>query len=176
MKITFLVIIIFSLINCSSYKNERPKIYVNVVIENKTQDKLYTDNLAGYSVYYGENEKVYMLVKSIDLDTSKITVDCFGHTYVYDFEIPANDKIIIKIDTIFEINNERYSFNLDEHYGYRKTLEDNPYDDDQIKFFIYYTNEIMNVEYYSNYVKTIKEKGHPLYGYYKNDTIYFLIE
>jgi hypothetical protein len=178
----FLIFITISLINCSSKKNELSEAYidnkikVDVVIENKTLDKFYTGKLAGYSVYYGENEKVYMLVKSIDIDTTKLTVDCFGYEYIYDVEIPAKSKIKITMDTIFAINNERYSFNLDKNYGYRETLENNPYNDEQIKFFMYYTNEIMDVEYYSNYVKTINERGHPLYGYYKNGTIYFLIE
>jgi hypothetical protein len=154
---------------------------MDVVIENKTQNKLYTGKLSVHSLHCGDNEKVYNLVTSIDYDTSNMTIDCFGGDYIYDIEIPANDIIIIKMDKnqkdkIFEINNERYSIKFDKQYGYKTIIENNFYNDNEIKFLIYYTNKKINVKYYSDYVETIKENGYPLYGYYKNGVVYFLIK
>jgi hypothetical protein len=177
---SFLLFIIITLLNCSFDKNKRAKIYIDVVIENKTQNKLYTGKLDVHSLYCGDNEKVYNLVTSIDYDASNMTFDCFGGNYVYDIEIPANDIIKIKmenkIDKIFEINNERYSIELDKQYGYKTIFEDNSYNDNEIKFLIYYTNKKINVKNYSDYVETIKEKGYQLYGHYKNGVVHFLIE
>ena len=172
-----LLLICFSLINCSflNKKHEQSKVFVDVIIDNKTKDTLYTGELASYSLHYGEHKKVYYLVRSIDVDTTKYSVDCWINTYIFDNEIPAYSSIKLKVAfSTFPINTERKYF--EKHSDNIGSIESNPYEENQIMFFIYYTKESINIQYYTNYVNLIKEKGYPLYGTYKNGTIYFIID
>jgi hypothetical protein len=172
-----LLSICLSLFNCVSYKNTRPNIYIDVVIENKTSDTFFTGKLSGHSLHYGENEKTYSLITLIDRDASNISIDSYDSTYVYDVAIPPKEKLLINIDMFpFTINNERYTFTYSDHYGIIANLENTPYNNDEIKFLIYYTKEPFDIQYYEDYAEHIKNNGYTLIGHIENEIIYFVIE
>jgi hypothetical protein len=169
-----LLTICLSLFNCLSYNNNQPTILIDVVIENNTSETLFTGEFSGHSLHYGKDTKNYSLVMPIYYDTSSISMDCYNSLYIYDVVILPKNKLSLKID-IFPINNEKYTFILDEHYGIIEKLEDDPYNDDEINFLMYYTKESFNIQYYKNYVEHIKINGYPLIGHIKNGIVYFVI-
>jgi hypothetical protein len=176
MYLLFICITLFNCVSYKSYNNTRPNIYVNVVVENNTSDTFFTGKLSGHSLHYCENEKIYSLITLIDWDTSSITMDCFSSTYIYDVVIPPEEKLLLNIDMFpFPINNEKYTFILDENYGIIEKLENDTYNNDEVKFLIYYTKEPFNIQYYKNYAEHIKNNGYTLIGHIENGIIYFVI-